>query len=154
MFQIKVVQKIKAPTLFSATFFPKTRTLYEIMFKNMAEPERTQALRRLRVAFWIKEQAHARTRSCNHTHTRERAQTHTQKYVIFIAFHGNSGSVNAPQCYVTRTLHVLLSWTSSSDLCTSNHEQNNGNTDKTFYSHPNHHLQPVNTIAASAGCVE
>ena len=38
----------------------------------------------------------------------ERTHTHTDKYAILIAFHGNSGFVNAPQCYVIRTLHLLL----------------------------------------------
>ena len=37
----------------------------------------------------------------------ERTHTHTDKYAILIAFHGNSGFVNAPQCYVIRTLHLV-----------------------------------------------
>jgi hypothetical protein len=34
--------------------------------------------------------------------------THSE-YVIFLLFHGNNGYANAPQCYVTRTLHILVS---------------------------------------------
>jgi hypothetical protein len=34
--------------------------------------------------------------------------THTQKYVIVIAFHGETGFVDAPQCYVIRKLAVLF----------------------------------------------
>jgi len=33
--------------------------------------------------------------------------THSE-YVILIAFPRNNGYANAPQCYVIRTLHVLL----------------------------------------------
>ena len=68
--------------------------------------------------------ASTRLRSCTNTHTRTQAHTcmpsrkharanarthtHTQKYVIFVAFHTNSGTANASQCYFTRTLSVLL----------------------------------------------
>ena len=41
-------------------------------------------------------------RSCTHAHF------HTHKYVMLIAFHGNDGFMNASQCYVIRTLSVLV----------------------------------------------
>ena len=61
-------------------------------------------------------------RSCTHTHrhTRtharirmpsqvpSRARTHTHKYVILIAFQGNSVFVNAPQYYVTHALPLAF----------------------------------------------
>jgi hypothetical protein len=46
----KIVEKIKAHILFSVTFFSETRTAYEIMSKNMVEPEGTQAIWHLPVA--------------------------------------------------------------------------------------------------------
>jgi hypothetical protein len=74
-------------------FFSENHAGYEIMSKNMLEPERTQTIWRLRVAYWISKPT--------------RMHARTQKYVILL-FHGNSGFVNAPQCYVTRTLRVLF----------------------------------------------
>jgi hypothetical protein len=51
-------------------FFPKNRALYEIMWKNIAEPGKLQmTILRMRFAFWIKKATRA----------------HTQ-YVILIAF--------------------------------------------------------------------
>ena len=41
MFQKKVVEKIKTHILYSMSF-PKNRTVYEIVSKNVVVPERTQ----------------------------------------------------------------------------------------------------------------
>ena len=68
--------------------FCENRAVHEIMSKNMVEPEKTQTIWRLRVAYWIS--------------TPTRARTHTQKYVIFTAFHGIGGFVNAAVLYVKR----------------------------------------------------
>ena len=40
MFQTKVVEKIKTHILCSVTFFFENRAVYEIMLKNLVEPER------------------------------------------------------------------------------------------------------------------
>ena len=40
--------------------------------------------------------------------TRTHAYTHTDKYIIFIAFLRQQLFANAPHCYVTRTLSVLF----------------------------------------------
>jgi hypothetical protein len=40
MFQTKAVEKFKAHILFSITVFP--RAVYDIMWKNMVEPDETQ----------------------------------------------------------------------------------------------------------------
>jgi len=37
-----------------------------------------------------------------------RLQTHTQNMYYSLPFHCNNGCTNAPQCYVIRTLAVLL----------------------------------------------
>jgi hypothetical protein len=76
----------------------------------MAKPDRT---------YWISKptcaQAHARAHAPTSTHPshlppppQPHACVHTHRYVILIAFHGNSGFVNAPQCYVTHTLPLLF----------------------------------------------
>jgi hypothetical protein len=88
MSQIKAVEKIKAHILCSVTFFPENRAVYEIMSKDMVEPERPHAVWRLRMAYCIGRQAHA------------------QKCVILIAFRGNSAFANAAQCYVICTFSM------------------------------------------------
>ena len=69
------------------TFFFENRAIYEIMPKNVVEPERTQTIWRLSVAYWIskatREQAHVRARTPKHTHARTQcshpcAWAHTQ----------------------------------------------------------------------------
>ena len=38
-FHTKVAQKIKTQFMFNNIFFPQNRTIYEIMWKNMVEPD-------------------------------------------------------------------------------------------------------------------
>ena len=63
------------------------------MWKNMAEPDRSQkAICRMRFACWI-----------------SKAINSSSEYVIFIApFYSTNGYANAPQCYVTRTLYLYI----------------------------------------------
>jgi hypothetical protein len=62
------------------------------MWKNVVERERPQMLIwRMRIACWIPKAAD--------THT-------TYKYILL--FHYNNDCTNAPQCYVIRTLPLLL----------------------------------------------
>ena len=42
MFLMEVVEKIKTRILCSITFFSENRAVYEIMSKNVVEPERPQ----------------------------------------------------------------------------------------------------------------
>ena len=57
---------------------------------------------------------HEQSYMCKHMptflHACARTHTHTQKYVILTAFHGNSGfmNMNTRQCYITHTLPLLL----------------------------------------------
>jgi len=54
MFQTKVVEKIKTHILCSWTFFSENLTIYEIVWKNMVEPDRTQTtIWRMLYACWI-----------------------------------------------------------------------------------------------------
>ena len=106
-------------------FFSENRVVYEIMSKNMVEPERPITVCRMRVVCWISkatcEKAHTRTRAPapNRTDacTRPRTHTHTHKHTqytyYFLLFHGNNGLANAPQCYVISTLLVLSVITST-----------------------------------------
>jgi len=66
MFQTKFVEKIKTHILCPITFFsPENLALYEIMWKNFVEPDRSQ----MRIACWI-----------------TKAIDSHSEYVIFIAF--------------------------------------------------------------------
>ena len=86
MLQSKVVEKIKTYILYSVTFyFLKNRAVYDIMWKNIAEPDRQQmTIWRMFIARW--------------THKSTDAQS---EYVRL--FQCNSGYANAFQCYVIRT---------------------------------------------------
>jgi hypothetical protein len=136
MSQIKLCRKSKHTFCVKLLFF-ESPSIYEIMSKNTVESKRPQANWHQRVVYWISKstytEAHYRSRAPTptykhihthtHTHTntdrrtdvrtRMRALTHTpvriQNYVILIAFHGNSGYVNAPLCYVRHTLSLLSS---------------------------------------------
>jgi hypothetical protein len=109
IFQTKVVEKIKTHFFFS--WHP---AVYDKISKSVVEQERPQTIWRMRVACWIgkaaRAQAHARapapTPTYMHALTRSRTQshTHTHKYVTLTAFRGYRGHVNAPRCFVIRTL--------------------------------------------------
>jgi hypothetical protein len=66
MFQIKFVDKTKTHILYSVTFSSKNYAVYEILSKNVVEPERLQVTIWRRVACWIIKityaQAHFRAR--------------------------------------------------------------------------------------------
>ena len=68
-----------------------------------------------RVACWIGKATRAYAHGSAHTPT----HTHTHTYVIFIAFTRNNGFVNAPQCYVKRTLPLVFLWPPVRVLCPS-----------------------------------
>ena len=87
--------------------------VYEIMWKNMVEPDEPQTtVRRMRFcalpAGWLR----------LHTHARARARTHTILYVILL-FHGNNGYANTLQCYAVRILFVILLLRSALNYCAS-----------------------------------
>ena len=108
IYQIKVVDKFKAHILYSVTFFLfKNRAFHEIISKNMVEPERLQLAIWRRVAWWINKA----TRSQAHAWARipPPPPTHTEICKTFFFPHCHTGFVNAPVCYVTRTLPVLYS---------------------------------------------
>jgi hypothetical protein len=69
------------------------------------EPERPQAIWRMRVVYWTTKPTRPRT----HTHAHAHTHTHInmqQDYLLL--FRSNNGYVNAPPCYVTRILPVLF----------------------------------------------
>jgi hypothetical protein len=84
------------------TRWQKLRVLYMKTFSHVwqylaefiLEWELFQMTWRTRVARWI------RVHACTHAHT------HTHKYAILV-FHSNSCFVNAPQCYIIRTLPLF-----------------------------------------------
>jgi hypothetical protein len=70
MFQTEFIDYIKTHVLCSIFFSPENRAVYEIMWKNIAEPDRPQlTIWRKRIACWIP----------------KATNTHSE-YVILIAF--------------------------------------------------------------------
>jgi hypothetical protein len=94
--------------LCSVTFFSESRAVYEIISKNMLEPERPQMAKWRRVLCWISKATRSQGHASVCAPTPIYARTHTQKYVILSLLHDNSGYVNAPQPYVIRILPVLI----------------------------------------------
>ena len=84
------------------TFFPENRAVYDIMSKNLVDPERSWTIWRMHVACWLSEttcaKAHARSRGSPHTHTHARTHSHTHEYEKLTAFPRQQFFVNAPQC--------------------------------------------------------
>jgi hypothetical protein len=95
MIQAKVVEKTKTHILWSVPFFFfEIRVVYEIMLKNIVKRGRPQLTKwSMRSAWWI-------PRATN---------IHSGRVIAYLLlFLYNNGCTNAPQCYVTRTLPVLL----------------------------------------------
>ena len=77
--------------MFNNLFF-ENRDVYEIMWKNVVEPDRPQmTIWHMRIARWI-----------------AKATNSHSEYVIPTGPHGNNGCRNAPQCYVICILSVSL----------------------------------------------
>jgi hypothetical protein len=54
MFEIKVVEKVKTRVLSSVIFFSSENHVYEIMWKNIVQPNRPQVIiRHTCIACWI-----------------------------------------------------------------------------------------------------
>jgi len=53
MCEASVVEKMKTRISCSMTFFPKNRTVYEIMWKNMVQPDRPQMTLSYGVVFFV-----------------------------------------------------------------------------------------------------
>ena len=94
MFQMKLQRKSKHTFLFT-NFFSENLAVYEIVSKNMVEPERPQmTLWRMRVAY------------CRSTATRMHlpARTFPRTEIYVLLCHSNNGFSNSSQCYVPLTL--------------------------------------------------
>ena len=72
----------------------------------MTSQHGADALRAGLARLYARMRMHTPTRPGNHMHAQ--ACTHTNMQYLLL-FHSNNGLMNAPQCYVTRTLPVLLS---------------------------------------------
>ena len=54
MFRTKAVEKIKTYNMCSVTFFYENRAIYEVMWKNIVQPDRPQMTTlRMGIACWI-----------------------------------------------------------------------------------------------------
>jgi hypothetical protein len=66
MFQTKVIQKVTKHVLHSATIFNENRAVYEIMWKNIVQPDRPQmTIWRMRIACWIPKATNTDSRVSN-----------------------------------------------------------------------------------------
>jgi len=86
-------------TFYIQSFVSENYVIYEITWKNMLKPYRPQMhniIPRMRLECWI-------TKATN---------THSE-YVYVLLFHGSNGYAKGSQCYVIRTLSVLLIYTGS-----------------------------------------
>jgi hypothetical protein len=105
-FYTKFVEKIKIRILCSVTFFLKSCRLWD---SYVMEPERESMAH---TCCMLDKQGRMRARSGTHPHTHARthprARWHAGQYVILIACSMQQCVVNALECYVTRTLPVLL----------------------------------------------
>jgi hypothetical protein len=118
MFQTKVVEKVKTHIFWSITVFRKSCRFWDNVeeFGRARETTNEDTIWRLRAARWTSEatraQAHAPAHAPWHARTHKvkhlRAHTNTDRYVILFTFPLQKWFANAPQCYVVRTLPVLL----------------------------------------------
>ena len=88
----KVVHKIKTHFVFNNFFFFENCAFYEIMRKNIVEPNRPQT------KIWCMRIACCIPKATN---------THSE-YVILFVFPCNSGYTNASQCYAVGAVPVLF----------------------------------------------
>ena len=73
--------------MFNIFFFFENHAVYEVMWKNIVDPDRPQmTIWGMRIACWM-----------------PKAGTHTHNMQYLLVFHCNNGCTNVPQCYVTRT---------------------------------------------------
>jgi hypothetical protein len=78
-------------------FFSENCAVEEIMLKTLMERQRLQTIWLMRVAYRIIKAT--------------RTHTHTQRNMSYLLlFHGNSGFINEPHCYILRTLPLLLNY--------------------------------------------
>ena len=105
---------MKTHILCSINFFRKSHRLSDNVDKCSGNRGATNDVTwRIRVACWISKAtctyAHAHAHAPVYPHTRTHAQACTHRPICnTFAFHSNNGFVNTPQCYVIRTLSVLL----------------------------------------------
>jgi hypothetical protein len=110
----KVIEKLKTHILSSITFFFKLCRLWDNVEKYGAARGTTNyfTIWRVRVLCWISEatgtHAHTHAHAPGHTRTHTHTHTHTNKYVILIVLPLQQRFANVCQCYVIRTLPVLL----------------------------------------------
>ena len=81
----KVVEKIKTHLLFSITFFSEKHPIYEVIWKNKVEPDRSRMtiiIQRMHFACWLTKATY----------------THSEYVILFFFFHFNNRYTKVPQC--------------------------------------------------------
>ena len=105
---MKVLEKIKTHILCSVIF--SENRVYEKMSKENVGARQDAENMAPAHGILLDKQASTRPRPSTYPPPPTHTHTHSHKHVILIDFHGNSCLVNAPQCYVMRTLPVLFSF--------------------------------------------
>ena len=115
-FQIKVVENIKIHVLCSVTFFSENCVVYDIISKNVAEPERPQMSMWRCVACWISKRTHAQTYACarsitficTHTHEPTQAGAHSRTETCNTSFFSTATMVSWTRLIVTLDVHCWI----------------------------------------------
>jgi len=104
IFQTEILENIKTYFVF-CNFFFENRAIYEIMWKNILEPNRPQmTIWSMLIVISMRHIVIQHTIIC---WIAMATNTHSE-YVILLFFHCNNGCRNAPQCYVICKLPVLF----------------------------------------------
>ena len=118
MFQIKVVEKTIIQILCTVTFFRENLAVYEIMLKNVVEPEMPQ------MAIWRRLHAGlVRLHACKHTPAPVHLYPHTQGLIRTHSQTHTHTEICKTNCFYTAALvsyvHCLSCWILSAVSCYS-----------------------------------
>ena len=89
--------------LCSVTFFPDNHAIYEIMSKNIAEPESQQTIWSMRTAWWITKATRAQAHALASTPTPTHTHAHAQKYTYCLSM----ARISWTRLSVTWCIHCL-----------------------------------------------
>jgi hypothetical protein len=127
MVSTKVVKKIKTHILWSITFFPESRRLWDNVEKCGGARGHKWRHNTGHTSCMLDKQGYMHACACTRpraraharTSARAHAHTHTHKYIIFIAFPLKQWFANAPQCYIIRIPFSFLPYVPSAPRISS-----------------------------------
>jgi len=102
VFETKFLEKFKTHILCTVNFSPENHAVYEVTWKNLVQPDRSQlTLWRMRISCCM-------------------LQTHIHNMQYLLLFHGKNGDKDAPHCYVYNYIPCLVKDCSSGATQISN----------------------------------